>query len=359
VTIRVLVVDDSAFIRRAVSRMLAEDPEIAVVGQASNGDEALALVASCSPDVITLDLEMPTVGGLATLRRIMAERPTPVVLLSAHAQADASNTLEALAAGAVDFIDKSAVSPMDVHALGDELIRKVRTAARSRLSAMTTRPPPASLDELTSSASSVSVIVLGASTGGPPAIQLILGRLPADFPIPMLVIQHMPPRFTRAFADRLGTGCALRVKEAAQGDVIAAGTILVAPGGRQLELKRTDARFEVALKQGASLDLHVPSLDATAGSAASILGDGVCFAVLTGMGVDGVEGARAVRKAGGLVVAQDEESSVLYGMPRAVAQAGLANFVLPLERMADLFIRLARRRLLSQGGPFRSESRPR
>jgi two-component system chemotaxis response regulator CheB len=341
-TIRVLVVDDSSFIRRAVVRMLAEDAGISVVGQAAHGTEAIALVHACAPDVITLDLEMPEVGGLDTLRRIMAERPTPIVLLSVHARVDAARTLEALAAGAVDFVDKSAVSPMGVHALGSELIRKVRLAASSRAGAPAAASMSSRRAEEGVGPSGVGAIVVGASTGGPAAIQRLLGRLPGDFPLPVLVVQHMPAPFTRAFAERLGACGALPAKEAEDGDPFRSG-IFVAPGGRHVELRRGEPGLVIAVTRGVPGDLHVPSLDVAATSAANARGPAVCLVVLTGMGSDGLEGARAVRARGGVVVAQDEESSVIYGMPRAVVRAGLADSVLPLERIADLLVRVGRR----------------
>jgi two-component system chemotaxis response regulator CheB len=341
-TMRVLVVDDSSFIRRALTRMLVEDAEISVVGEAAHGNEALALLHSRAPDVVTLDLEMPVAGGLATLRRIMEERPTPVVLVSAYTQTNAERTFEALAAGAVDFVDKSAVSMMDVHALRDELIRKVRLAALSRPLAVRPSSAPKRMEE-GASRGGVSAIVVGASTGGPAAIQSLVGGLREDFPLPLLAVQHMPARFTRAFAERLKSFSPLGVKEAEDGDRFTSG-IFIAPGGSHVGLRRTESGTAVALRAGVPGDIHVPSLDVAAASVASAIGGPVCLVVLTGMGADGLEGARAVRAAGGVVVAQDEASSVIYGMPRAVAQAGLADTVLPLERIPDWLARIARRR---------------
>ena len=333
VTIRVLVVDDSSFIRRAVTRMLGEDTTISIVGQAAHGGEAIDLVHSCAPDVIMLDLEMPGVGGLDTLRRIMAERPTPVVLLSVHAHVDAEKTLVALAAGRSTSSTSRASPAWTSTASARSSIRKVRLAARSRPLA-TTAPAPGRADAGVGS-SGVGVVVLGASTGGPVAIQRLLGRLPRDFPLPLLAVQHMPAGFTRAFAERLDALGALTVKEAEDGQPFGRG-VLVAPGGRHVELRRTDSGMAIALTPGGPADLHVPSLDIAAISAATARGSAACLVVLTGMGSDGLEGARAVRAAGGVVVVQDEASSVIYGMPRAVAQAGLADTVLPLERIPDL-----------------------
>ncbi|HEY2512325.1 MAG TPA: chemotaxis-specific protein-glutamate methyltransferase CheB [Polyangiaceae bacterium] len=340
-TIRVVVVDDSSFVRRAISRMLSEEDDISVVGVAAHGNDALELVRSRAPDVVTLDLEMPIAGGLDTLRKIMAERPTPVVLVSAHTHSDAARTLEGLAAGAVDFVDKSAVSLMDVHALRDELVHKVRLAAQSRPRPFALAPSSRAGGEALGQRE-VGAVVLGASTGGPAAIQTLIARLPSDSPLPLLIVQHMPGGFTRAFAERLNSVCALPVKEAADGDRFERG-VFVAPGGFQVEVRRAGAALRLALRPGGASDLHVPSIDVAAVSAASARGPAACLVVLTGMGSDGLAGARAVREAGGVVVAQDEASSVIYGMPRVIAQAGLADGVLSLERIGDWMARLANR----------------
>jgi two-component system chemotaxis response regulator CheB len=341
--IRVLVVDDSSFIRRALARMFAEEPDIVVVGEAAHGRDALELVHDLSPDVVTLDLEMPVAGGLDTLRRIMADNPTPVVLVSAHAQTNAERTFEALAAGAVDFVDKSAVSMMDVHALRDELVRKVRVAASS---SPLPRPAVAAAPKRAEETAAVmppTAVIVGASTGGPAAIQTFVGGLREDFPLPVLVVQHMPGRFTRAFAERLDSIGPLRVKEAEDGDRFAAG-VFIAPGGFHVELRRAEAQTMLALRPGERADLHVPSIDVAAVSAVKAIGATVCLVVLTGMGADGLAGAKAVNAAGGVVVAQDEASSVIYGMPRAVAEANLADAVMPIERLAPWLSRVARRR---------------
>ena len=341
-SIRVVVVDDSSFVRRAISRMLSEEDDIAVVGVAAHGNDALDLIRSHTPDVVTLDLEMPIAGGLDTLRRIMAVRPTPVVLVSAHTQTDAARTLEGLAAGAVDFVDKSAVSLMEVHALRDELVRKVRLASQSRPREIAPAPASRTSDEGLAQRE-FGAVILGASTGGPAAIQCLAGRLRGDFPLPVLVVQHMPGGFTRAFAERLNSLCALPVKEAEDGDRFDSG-VFVAPGGSHVEVRRVGASMRLALRPGSSGDLHVPSIDVAAASVAGARGAAACLVVLTGMGSDGLAGARAVREAGGAVIAQDEASSIIYGMPRAVARAGLADSMLSLDRIGDWLARLAPRR---------------
>jgi two-component system chemotaxis response regulator CheB len=301
------------------------------------------LIAAHAPDVVTLDLEMPHVSGIETIHRIMSEHPTPVVLLSSFAQSNAAVTLEALGAGAVDFVDKARVSSMDLYALAEELIRKIKMAARSRPRAVL------AVDEsapIAAAPRTIEVLVVGASTGGPPAIERLVSSLPRAFEVPVLVVQHMPVGFTRAFAERLDARCALDVREAEDGDRVDAGRVLIAPGGRRFGVRRAAGCVEAVVANAqsdarAGVRDPLPSVDAAAVAAASVYGRGTCLAVLTGMGSDGVRGARAVRGAGGLVLAQSEASCVVFGMPRAVIREGLASVTLGIDAMADWLRRIA------------------
>jgi len=336
-SIRVLIVDDSAFIRRAVRRMLAVDPELEVVGEAGDGRAALRDVAALAPDVVTLDLRMPGLDGLETLEHLMAARPTPVVLLSSYAQADAALTVRALAAGAVDFVDKSRVSTMDVYELGNELVGKLKAAASSRPRPAENVGAPAWLDP--APRQPPALVVLGASTGGPAAIERVLGAFAARRAVAVLVVQHMPAGFTAALTRRLAAVCDVPVREARGDDRLRPGLVLVAPGGHDLAI--------VADGDGARVDLGVtpgralPRLDPVLESAAAIYGAATCAVVLTGMGRDGVDGARRVRAAGGTVIAEAASTCTVFGMPRAVIEAGLASCVAPLGSIATVLGTLA------------------
>jgi two-component system chemotaxis response regulator CheB len=348
VTIRVLVVDDSRFVRNAIARMLAQERDLSVVGFASDGREVLEKTIALAPDVITLDLQLPGLDGIDVLRRVMQERPTPVVVVSSFAGAGTARTLEALAAGAVDYVDKSRASPMRVYDLGDEIARKVKLAARCRPSGP---PPPPSLTDteavnrariVLARAVRPGVIVLGASTGGPHALRIVLTHLPAGFGVPVVVVQHMPASFVTALAAHLNACGPLPAKEAANGDRLEAGRVLIAPARWELALRSEAGGVVIASKGDGSKGVEALAMvtpmpiDTLARQATDIFGAATCLVVLTGMGSDGLEGARAVRRAGGLVLAESEETCVIYGMPREVAQAGLANAVLPLDAMAPM-----------------------
>jgi two-component system chemotaxis response regulator CheB len=340
--IRVLVVDDSRFVRNAIARMLGRVPELSIVGYASDGREVLQKTIDLAPDVITLDLQLPGCDGIDVLRQVMQERPTPVVVVSSFAGPGTARTLEALAAGAVDYVDKSQASPMNVYDLGDELARKIKIAARCRPSGP---PPPPSLTDqeavhrariVLARATRPGVVILGASTGGPHALQVLLARLPAGFAAPVVVVQHMPASFLGAFAVHLGAVGPLVAEEATHGARVDPGRVLVAPARTGIGFQRVGGRVVVALEADDAM-----AIDRTAACAAELFGAATCLVVLTGMGDDGVAGARAVRQAGGVVLAESEDTCVIYGMPREVAEAGLATAVLPLEAMAPMLAFLA------------------
>ena len=338
----VAVVDDSAFIRKALTRMLSSEEGVRVVGAAESGEELLDNLASWKPDVITLDLTMPGMGGLQTLDRIMAQRPTPVIILSTHAGEDAPLTIEALHRGAVDFIDKQRYSLMDFGALRAVLVEKIlqvvsaprRTTEVARApaappAAVTPPPPTPRMGE-----HPYRLVVMGSSTGGPPVIERILSDLGPDVGVPVVVAQHMPPRFTQAFAERLNAHLPLQVREAADGEALVGATAYIAPGGRNLRVVRSrEGRIVARLGTRDEHGYHQPSVDALFASAAEGLGARTIAVLLTGMGRDGAEGMARLRHRGARTIAQDRESCIVYGMPYAAVQRGAVEESLPTERI--------------------------
>jgi two-component system chemotaxis response regulator CheB len=338
--IRVLIVDDSMFVRQALTRMLASDPGIEVVGSASDGNEGHAKACALRPDVITLDVKMPKMDGLEALRRIMKDCPAPVLLLSSHTSEGADVTLRGLEIGAMDFVDKESVQGrMNLLGLAEELKAKVRALAsvpRGRVAAFAPRPWPQRPAKLSARAAHrAEVVVIGTSTGGPPALQAIIPRLPEGFPSAVLVVQHMPVGFTRSLAERLDSRSVLNVREAEDGEAVAPGSVLVAPAGRHMKVRRRGKEAHVWLDDEPRSALHRPSIDVLMASVARLYGAKVLGVVLTGMGSDGVIGLRAIREAGGRALAESEETCVIYGMPKAAVEAGVVDFSFPLDRMAD------------------------
>lgn len=317
--VRVLVADDSAVFRQLLTAALEQDPEVEVVGVATNGVQVLDLVGRLHPDVVTLDLEMPVLDGLSTLQALTRQHPVPVVVLSAYSATGAEVALRALELGAVDVEAKPA-GPWSGAALG-HLVQKVKAAARSR-----TRTPRR--------CGPARMVAVAASTGGPSALWELFARLPA-LPVPVVVVQHMPGGFTRSLARRLDEAGAMRVEEAEDGAQPQPGVAYVAPGGKQLALER--GRWTVL--EPKPTDVLKPCADFTFATVAEPFAP-VLAVVLTGMGKDGLEGCRRVKRAGGRVIAQNEETSVVYGMPRAVVEAGVADYVLPLERIPEEVARL-------------------
>lgn len=336
--IRALVVDDSAVLRRLIGNVLASDPEIEVVGTAVDGLDAIEKVDVLKPDVVTLDVEMPRLDGLGAVKEISARHPRlPVIMFSTLTEKGASATLQALSNGASDYVAKPTGATSFADALDivrDELLPRVKalTAAR-RISAAapTAVPRPRATPPVRTQP---EVLVIACSTGGPDALSKVLAGLPATFALPVLVTQHMPPVFTTQFADRLDRVSPLSVREAADGDVVRRGQVLVAPGDYHLRLSRSAGVVRAALDEGPRENFCRPAADPLLRSAAELYGPGVLCLVLTGMGSDGLEGARVVVDKGGRVVVQDQETSVVWGMPGAVAGAGLAHEVLPLEGIA-------------------------
>ncbi|WP_053133283.1 chemotaxis response regulator protein-glutamate methylesterase [Pseudomonas sp. MIACH] len=364
--VKVLVVDDSGFFRRRVSEILSADPSIQVVGTATNGKEAIDQAIALKPDVITMDYEMPMMDGITAVRHIMQRCPTPVLMFSSLTHEGARVTLDALDAGAVDFLPKNfediSRNPEKVKQLLCEKVHSIsRSNRRSLFSAPAPAPAPVAAPAAPTSSSfnrpapapvarpaappvrtsaasaahspapkrkAYKLVAIGTSTGGPVALQRVLTQLPANFPAPIVLIQHMPAAFTKAFAERLDKLCRISVKEAEDGDILRPGLALLAPGGKQMMV---DARGAIKILPGDERLNYKPCVDITFGSAAKSYGDKVLAVVLTGMGADGREGARLLKQGGSAIWAQDEASCVIYGMPMAIVKADLADAVYSLD----------------------------
>ncbi|HHV61029.1 MAG TPA: chemotaxis response regulator protein-glutamate methylesterase [Firmicutes bacterium] len=348
--IRVLIADDSAFMRKVISKMVASDPDMEVVATARDGGDALDKIKALLPDVVTLDVQMPKVDGLTALKLIMSEVPTPVVMLSSLTQENAEITMEALRLGAVDFVPKpSGTISLDIEKVRDQLLAKIRIARRAKLfpdrmrrslraqaggpgrvaarGLIVTPGPVGSAPE--------NLVVIGSSTGGPGALQEVIPRLPGDLDAGVLVVQHMPPGFTKSLAMRLDEISPLSIKEGEDGEPISRGKVIVAPGGMHMvvEPDRT-----IALNGGPPLHGVRPAIDITLESAVPVFGRRIVGVILTGMGMDGARGMAMLKKSGGKTIVQDEETSVVYGMPRAVVEMGNADRIVPLDNVADAII---------------------
>ncbi|NWB85412.1 protein-glutamate methylesterase/protein-glutamine glutaminase [Pseudomonas gingeri] len=366
--VKVLVVDDSGFFRRRVSEILSADPSIQVVGTATNGKEAIDQALALKPDVITMDYEMPMMDGITAVRHIMQRCPTPVLMFSSLTHEGARVTLDALDAGAVDFLPKNfediSRNPEKVKQLLCEKVHSISRSNRRFSSVPAAAPSPAPTPTPVSSSygspapapvrttpvasrapapahaavstsgapkrKAYKLVAIGTSTGGPVALQRVLTQLPASFPAPIVLIQHMPAAFTKAFAERLDKLCQISVKEAEDGDILRPGLALLAPGGKQMMI---DGRGAVKILPGDERLNYKPCVDITFGSAAKSYGDKVLAVVLTGMGADGREGARLLKQGGSAIWAQDEASCVIYGMPMAIVKAELADAVYSLDEI--------------------------
>ncbi len=347
--IRVLVVDDSVVIRRLVTHALSEDAALEVVGVAANGAIALERIAQLNPDVITLDIEMPEMDGLAVLRRIKNQPVRPrVVMFSTLTDRGAALTLESLALGADDYVTKAAnVGSLDgsMASLRTELIPKIRQFFLMPGEVASAKPPavapkPCGIAPVPiPSARQPKLLAIGVSTGGPTALAAIIPRFPVDFPLPIVIVQHMPPLFTRFLAERLQSGTELRVEEAADGAPVVAGTVLIAPGDYHMRVRSHNGETIVRLDQAPPENSCRPSVDVLFRSVAETYGGAAISAILTGMGQDGLRGAEVLKANGAYVIAQDEATSVVWGMPGAVAGAGLANCVLPLDAVVPEILR--------------------
>jgi two-component system chemotaxis response regulator CheB len=338
--IRVLVVDDSALMRKLIPAILARDSSIEVVGTAMDGAFALKKIEELQPDVVTLDLEMPRMDGMEALRMIMKRAPLPVILFSTHSKEGGYATLKALALGAVDFLQK----PKDAAAghleeIADQLIAKIKVAKR----AAGRKLPPATVPEELPARNKGNrpalpprrVIAIGISTGGPNALQYVLSQIPADFLSTIVVVQHMPEGFTEMFAKRLDECCAVEVHEARSGDLLLAGRVFICPGNRHIMVRRMPRGDMVVLSDGPPVNGHRPSADVLFHSVAQEFGLLSVGVLMTGMGEDGAEGLGAIKTAGGMTIAQSEDTCVVGGMPRAAILKGYANKIIPLDGIAS------------------------
>lgn len=353
--VRVLVVDDSAFMRKILTDLLQSDPAITVVGTARDGKEGVAKIQALTPDVVTMDVEMPHLDGFGALRELMLVRPTPVVMVSSHTRAGTEATIRALALGAVDFVAKPSGSiSLNMRVARDELVEKVKGAARA-----TPRPRRVLADlpslhrerkrvAATSDLADWSampqtaadrLVVIGCSTGGPGALHQVLPKLPADLPAGVLVVQHMPAGFTRTLAQRLDAISAIHVKEAEEGDLVVSGQVFVAPGGFHMAVDRDR---QIRLNQDPPLHGVRPAVDRTLEAAVAVWGARIVGVILTGMGYDGARAMVHLKKQGGRTVAEDASTCVVYGMPKVVAEMGAADHLLPIYEVAETIVRLVR-----------------
>jgi two-component system, chemotaxis family, protein-glutamate methylesterase/glutaminase len=343
--VRILLVDDSAFMRLTLTNHLNQVPGLVVVGAARDGNEALVMIPELKPDVVTLDVEMPQRDGLSTLREIMDRFPLPVIMLSSLTTEGARETIQALTLGAVDFIPKP-TTKANIVVILDDVVEKIRRAAAAKvrrilLSAEPTPMPvaePSAVQRTTHAFSRHDkVVVIGSSTGGPLALCTVVKMLPADLPAALVIIQHMPVGFTRSLAERLDHLCPLRIKEAAPDDRLEVGQGLLAPGGFHM---RFDENGIVSLDQSPTLHGVRPAVDVTMSTIAQHFGDVTVAAILTGMGRDGAHGCELVHAAGGKVIAEAESTCVVWGMPRSVAETGVTDIIAPLPEVAAAITRL-------------------
>jgi len=358
--IKVLVVDDSSFFRRRVSEIINSDTRLEVIDVATNGKEAVEKAVRIKPDVITMDIEMPVMNGIAAVKEIMAKSPVPILMFSSLTHEGAQATLDALEAGALDFLPKKFE---DIARNRDEAVgllqqRVIQIASKRAIMRRTVPKPlpkeapsnraattrstpsapkskPAPSGRFKATGKKYQITAIGTSTGGPVALQKILTKLPQNYPHPILLIQHMPATFTAAFANRLNSLCKIEVREAQDGDALRPGVAYLAPGGKQMIIEGRPGSAKLRVIDGGERMNYKPCVDVTFGSAAKIYSQQVLSMVLTGMGADGREGARMLKQEGATIWAQDEDSCVVYGMPQAVAKAGISSEDLPLERIAE------------------------
>lgn len=349
--IKVVVVDDSAFMRKALSTMLAKDPEINVVATARDGEEGLEMIRRHQPDVVTMDIEMPRMDGLTALRHVMMEMPRPVLMVSSLTTEGAESTLKAMELGAVDFIPKqlSKVS-LDIVKIEDDLRAKVKLIAHRHLGHLTRaipasrRPAPAAAERPTrpktrpTGSPTRDVVAIGVSTGGPPAVQKVLSVLPGNFPAGILIAQHMPAAFTGPFAKRLDGVCRIAVKEAEDGERLQPGVAYVAPGGKHLRIDQKISRIDVRVVEEPREALYKPSASVLFDAVAQGVGRRALGVVLTGMGSDGLEGMRVLKGKGGRALAQSDSTCVVYGMPKAIVDAGLADEIVDIDDMGEAIL---------------------
>ena len=354
--IKILIADDSIFMRKLLSDLFEEQPDFKVVGVAHNGKDAVEKTAQLSPDLLTMDVNMPVMDGLEALAIIMKEHPLPVVMISSMTKTGAEATLRALELGAVDFISKVSGTVSSIADIQNEILEKCRAAAAAnwRISAKG-KPVPVEMEEppvskvrpvelmsspFPKSASGTGqqrLVAIGTSTGGPRALQQVITQLPADLPCGVVVVQHMPPGFTKSLSERLDSLSKVRVKEAEDNDLIEPGHVYIAPGNYHMQVKNQSGLLRISLNQEPPLASHRPSVDVLFDSVASV-GRRLTAVIMTGMGSDGAKGMQKIKSAGGYVIAEDESTSVVYGMPKAVVDLGIADKVLPLPYIAGAIV---------------------
>ncbi len=351
--ITVLIVDDSAFMRKSLSIMLQSDPGITVIGTARDGQEGFTLAKNLKPDIMTLDIEMPVMDGLTALKKIMAECPTSVIMVSSITTEGAQATIKALELGAVDFIPKelSYVS-VNISNIREDLISKIKEIVRQKLlkerlsrirNAAPTAPPPKRLTSVIKQIPRLGykAVAMGISTGGPFTLQKILPLISEKINVPIFIVQHMPPKFTKTLAERLNGMCSLEVKEAEDFEPVRPNVIYIAPGGFHMKVKSNGAgRVEINVSSEPSNTLHRPAVDVMMNSVIDVYGKQTLGVIMTGMGKDGCEAIKKLKALGGHSIAQDEESCVVYGMPKAIVDAGLADLVLPIEKIPEIINRI-------------------
>lgn len=351
--ITVLIVDDSAFMRKSLTIMLQSDPGISVVGTARNGLEGFELAKSLRPDIITLDVEMPVMDGLTALKKIMTECPTTVIMVSSITTEGAHATIKALELGAVDFIPKelSYVS-VSISNIKEDLISKIKEFVRQRSlrerlrrirNSTPSGPPPKRLTNVIKEIPrrGYRAVAIGISTGGPFTLQKILPMISEKINVPIFIVQHMPPKFTKTLAERLNGMCSLEVKEAEDSEQVRANVIYIAPGGFHMKVKSNGIKGnEIKVTTEPSATLHRPAVDVMMNSVIDVYGKSTLGVIMTGMGKDGFEAIKNLKAIGGYSIAQDEESCVVYGMPKAIVEAGLADLVLPVEKIPEVINRV-------------------
>lgn len=353
--VKVLIVDDSSFFRGRVKAMLSSDPRLQVIGEAVDGEDAIVKTRSLNPDIITMDIEMPRMDGITATRKIMALKKIPILIFSSFSTAGAKLTLDALDAGAVDYLPKkledlSQNREQATKALCERLFtlgnrRPQQAPHGAGVSTATSRVPLGSRSSAQAPVrrarklQKVDLVAIGSSTGGPVALQDVLTKLPASYPHPVMLIQHMPGSFTPAFAERLNQLCKIEVREAKDGDELKPGVALLAPGGMQMELVKKGSRARLRIFEN-NLQTYKPSIDMTFRSVAKVYGGSTLALILTGMGADGCEGSKLLKQTGSLIWSQDQASSIVYGMPAAVAAAGISDQILPLDEIGGQLARI-------------------
>ena len=345
---KVLIVDDSAYTRQTMKKMIEEEPSLQVVGIATDGVDAMAKTLRYQPDIITLDFEMPGMDGFSFLRWLMHERPTPVIMVSSHA--DSKTVFKALEFGAVDFIAKpTRRASVELQTIEKDLISKIKGIKNIRLDILSRNLDLLQQDEGPAVAqgkaagSAVEVVAIGSSTGGPAALQIILTQMPEDFNAAVVISQHMPRGFTGPLADRFNKMCRISVKEAAEGDVIAPKTVYLCPGGYHMELKRRGGNRLISLREGKFADKYTPSVDYMMSSVAEHCGPSCMGVILTGMGNDGKQGMMEIKTQGGYTIAESEDTAVVFGMPAEAIKHGAVKTILPLQDIPAEIIRMVNR----------------